>query len=244
MGSCEVHARKGCRWMLSQGPVVCVVEMQVWGDQMSQFAQDSPLFTYRASILSDQYFLFKNVLNVPSKMWLSSERCTPGEQRGGAESSVEHPRPGRGSSGPDRGLHQVPRLAAPAAGCPLQGQRNQRTPHRFQGIFSPGRYGPGEEEAKSEKLTGLFIWREWVVLQRTVLSCFIRLDRIHYFPFMPNGWGFRHKPGLVAQEIHSISSATSGLQRVLTFCNLVTEPFPTASLHPCCVFLPIVSKGL
>ena len=44
---------------------------------------------------------------------------------------------------------------------------------------------------------------------------------------MPSGWGFRRKPGLVAQEIHSISSATSELQGVCTVCNLVTEPFPT-----------------
>ena len=144
-GSCEVHAKKGCRWMLSQGPVECVVETQVRGDQMSQFAQDSPLSTYRASILSDQCLLFKNVLNVPSKMWLSSERCAPREQRGRVESSAEHPQPGRGSSGPDHRLYQMPRLAAPAAECPLQGQRNQRTPHRFQGIFSPGRHGSGEE---------------------------------------------------------------------------------------------------
>ena len=131
--------------MLSQGPVECVVETQVRGDQMSQFAQDSPLSTYRASILSDQCLLFKNVLNVPSKMWLSSERCAPREQRGRVESSAEHPQPGRGSSGPDHRLYQMPRLAAPAAECPLQGQRNQRTPHRFQGIFSPGRHGSGEE---------------------------------------------------------------------------------------------------
>lgn len=144
-GSCEVHARKGCRWMLSQGLVECVVETPVQGDQKPQFVRDSLLSTCRASILSDQCLRFKNVLNVPSKMWLSSERCAPGEQRGWAESSAEHPRPGRGSSGPDHRLHQMPRLDAPAAECPLQGQRNQRTPHRFQGIFSPGRHGPREE---------------------------------------------------------------------------------------------------
>lgn len=83
--------------MLSQGPVECIVETQVQGDQMSQFAQDSPFLTFRTSILSSQCPLFKNVLDVPSKLWLSSERCTPREQRGGAESSAEHPRPGRGS---------------------------------------------------------------------------------------------------------------------------------------------------
>ena len=101
-----------------------------------------------------------------------------------------------------------------------------------------------KREVESEKSTGLFTWREWVVLQRTVFSFFIRLDWIHCFPFMLSGWGFRCKPGLVAREIHSISSATSELQGVCTACNLVTEPFPTASLHPGCVFLPNVSKGL
>ena len=145
MGRCDVYARKGWGWMLSQGPVECVVEMQVQGDQMSQFAQDSPFLTCRTSILSSQCPLFKNVLNVPSKVWLSSERCTPREQRGGAESSAEHPQPGWGSWGPGCGLHQVPRSAAPAAGWPLHGQRDQRTPHRFQGILSPGRHSPGEE---------------------------------------------------------------------------------------------------
>lgn len=135
MGSCEVHARKGCRWMLSQGPVVCSGD-GVRGDQMSQFAQDSPLFTYRVSILSDHYFLFKNVLSVPSKPWLSSGRCTPESREEGLSHQWSIPAWAGLLKDLIRGLHQVLRLAAPAAGCPLQGQRNQRTPHRFQGIFS------------------------------------------------------------------------------------------------------------
>ena len=46
---------------------------------------------------------------------------------------------------------------------------------------------------------------------------------------MPNGWGFRHKPGLVTQEIYFISSATSELLGVRTFCILITEQFITVS---------------